>query len=26
MHLSDFVASTYLIQTENLEAKREALA
>jgi uncharacterized circularly permuted ATP-grasp superfamily protein/uncharacterized alpha-E superfamily protein len=26
MQLSDFVASTYLIQTENLEVKREALA
>lgn len=26
MLLSDFVASTYLIQTENLEVKREALA
>jgi uncharacterized circularly permuted ATP-grasp superfamily protein/uncharacterized alpha-E superfamily protein len=26
MQLSDYVASTYLIQTENLEAKREALA
>ena len=26
MQLSDYVASTYLIQTENLETKREALA